>query len=74
MAKDQDHDVIDQLKTALQAYKGGSCPVGINYASCKASANLQLGEGWRVHPTNELLSRLKRLSGVDEVEVKYRSL
>jgi DNA polymerase III subunit alpha len=63
---------INELKNSLQAFKGGNCPVGISYISPEASVNLQLGEGWRVHPTNELLTRLKRLSGVGDVEVKYR--
>ena len=63
---------IDELKKSLQAFEGGNCPVGISYISSEASANLQLGEGWRVHPTNELLTRLKRLSGVEGIEVKYR--
>jgi DNA polymerase III subunit alpha len=63
---------IDELKNSLQAFKGGNCPVGISYISSEASANLQLGEGWRVHPTNELLTRLKRLSGEGNVDIKYR--
>ena len=63
---------IAELQLMLDTFKGGSCPVGINYVSSKAYASLQLGDNWRVHPTNELLTRLKRLPGVEEVEVKYR--
>jgi DNA polymerase-3 subunit alpha len=60
------------LQTSLEPFKGGACPVGISYTSHKASVSLQLGENWRVHPTDELLVRLKRLPDVQEVEVKYR--
>jgi DNA polymerase III subunit alpha len=63
---------ISELQTALQPFKGGACPVGISYTSPLASASMQLGDNWRVHPTEELISRLKRLSGVMGVEVKYR--
>ena len=63
---------ISELQTALQPFKGGACPVGISYTSPLASASMQLGNNWRVHPTEELISRLKRLSGVMGVDVKYR--
>jgi DNA polymerase III subunit alpha len=63
---------ISILKTALQPYIGGACAVGIDYSSQEAAANLQLGDGWRVHPTDELLARLKRLPGVMAVQVNYR--
>ncbi len=66
------HDFIFELQTALQPFKGGTCPVGVSYRSLQAAANLQLGEGWRVHPTDELLARLKRLPGILASEVKYR--
>ncbi|MEQ1484205.1 DNA polymerase III subunit alpha [Methyloglobulus sp.] len=68
----QSHDFITGLQTALQPFKGGACPVGISYTSPLASASMQLGDKWRVHPTDKLLARLKRLSGVMGVEIKYR--
>ncbi|MEQ1545642.1 DNA polymerase III subunit alpha [Methyloglobulus sp.] len=63
---------ISELQAVLEPFKGGSCAVGISYNSSKASASLQLSDGWRVHPTDELLTRLKRLPGVAGAEVKYR--
>ena len=68
----QDHDFISGLQTALQPFKGGSCPVGISYTSSVASVSMQLGDEWRVHPTDELLARLKRLPGMAGVDVKYK--
>jgi DNA polymerase-3 subunit alpha len=66
------HPFISELQTALQPFKGGNCPVGISYTSSVASTSLQLGDNWRVHPTDELLNRLKKLSCVTDVDVKYR--
>ncbi len=62
---------IPKLQTLLYPFKGGNCPVAIRYTSPEASVNLLLGEDWRVHPTDELLTRLKRLNGTAAVEVKY---
>ncbi|MEQ1530111.1 MAG: DNA polymerase III subunit alpha, partial [Methylococcales bacterium] len=61
-----------KLKTALQPFTGGGCVLAINYASVQAKSVLQLGDEWRVHPTDELLLRLKALFGVTAVEIKYR--
>jgi DNA polymerase III subunit alpha len=63
---------ISGLQTALTPFKGGACPVGISYKSLKASTSLELGDTWRVHPTDELLARLKLLPGMASVELKYR--
>ncbi|MDO9141735.1 MAG: OB-fold nucleic acid binding domain-containing protein, partial [Methylobacter sp.] len=67
-----DRSFISKLTAALEPFKGGSCPVGIAYSSTQAKANLQLGDAWRVHPTDELLARLRLLLGKGAVEVKYR--
>ncbi|MGR9045854.1 MAG: DNA polymerase III subunit alpha [Gammaproteobacteria bacterium] len=63
---------IDKLSDVLQPFQGGRCPVVINYQSEQAKASLQLGEGWRIQPTEELLNRLRRLLAPGLVEVRYR--
>ncbi|MEY3289281.1 MAG: hypothetical protein RLZZ419_1523 [Pseudomonadota bacterium] len=63
---------IEKLSEALAPFKGGSCPVSINYTSQYAQAAVQLGDEWRIHPTDELISRLKSLFGSTAVEVRYR--
>ncbi|MBL6988079.1 MAG: DNA polymerase III subunit alpha, partial [Methylobacter sp.] len=68
----EDHGFITRLTAALEPFKGGNCPVGISYTSKVAKANLQLGDMWRVHPTDELVARLRSLLGSAAVEVKYR--
>ncbi|MDP3837513.1 MAG: DNA polymerase III subunit alpha, partial [Methylococcales bacterium] len=58
------------LETTLMPYKGGRCPVVIEYRSAVARATLQLGEAWRVHPTDELLVQLKAVFA--DAAVRYK--
>jgi len=62
---------INHLKTILQPFQQGSCEVVISYTQPQASARLALGEQWRVHPTDELLTRLVDFHGEDKVKVIY---
>ncbi|MDI1276330.1 DNA polymerase III subunit alpha [Methylobacter sp.] len=68
----EDHDFVTKLIAVLEPFKGGGCPVGISYTSKVAKASLQLGDEWRVQPTDELVARLRALLGSEAVEVKYR--
>jgi len=61
-----------KLKAALQPFKGGSCLITVGYNSNQAKAALQLGDEWRVHPSDELMVRLRALFGGAGVEIKYR--
>jgi DNA polymerase-3 subunit alpha len=65
-------DFASKLAGVLEPFKGGGCPVGISYSSQVAKANLQLGDEWRVHPTDELVARLRSMLGNEAVEVRYR--
>ena len=70
-----EHDApgfVARLMAVLEPFKGGGCPVGISYTSGVAKANLLLGDEWRIHPTDELVARLKTLLGSEAVEVRYR--
>ncbi len=71
-APGEDPGFVTRLMAVLEPFKGGGCPVGISYASKAAKTNLQLGDEWRVHPTDELVARLTALLGSGAVEVKYR--
>ena len=65
-------NLIEQLTDVLSPFKGGNCPVSINYTSTEARAAVQLGDNWRIHPTDELIARLKSVFGVAGVEVRYK--
>jgi DNA polymerase-3 subunit alpha len=61
----------DELQTLLQPFQGGTCPVAIEYHTPGASSVLQLGEGWRLKPADELIGRLRRRIGPDRVKLLY---
>ncbi|MGR9074100.1 MAG: OB-fold nucleic acid binding domain-containing protein, partial [Gammaproteobacteria bacterium] len=62
---------INKLEEAMRPFCGGNCPVVIRYQTNKARTVVQLGDNWRLHPSDELLHCLKTLSGVDAVQVRY---
>ncbi len=64
---------IASLQEVMQPFTGGRCMLVINYQSATEKASVQLGDAWRVHPTDELILRLQRLLQQDDaVYVKYR--
>jgi DNA polymerase-3 subunit alpha len=63
---------ITKLMDVLEPFKGGRLSVDIMYTSKVAKANLRLGDEWRVHPTDELVARLRILLGSGAVEIRYR--
>ena len=60
------------LAEVLTPFRPGACPIGICYEGEAAQAKITLGEEWWVHPTDELLHRLRDLAGESKVEVLYR--
>lgn len=71
--KDQPQGFIEALQDILKPFLGGLCPVSINYTNHDAKTLLQLGDDWRVHPSDELLIRLRRFLSGDAVQVRYKS-
>jgi DNA polymerase-3 subunit alpha len=64
--------IMERLGETLAPFKGGGSPVGIHYSSREARAAVQLGDEWRVRPTDELIARLKSVFGATAVMVKYK--
>jgi DNA polymerase-3 subunit alpha len=62
---------VGSLADILQPFRKGQCRVCIDYAGGDASARVVLGDDWTVHPTDELLHRLRDLAGKDRVQVEY---
>ena len=54
---------INDLQRVLTPFKEGSCPVVVDYHKDDASAEIPLGQEWHVHPTDELLNRLRETMG-----------
>lgn len=63
---------LHKLTEIISPYKGGNCPITLNYTSNVAKANLQLGDEWRIHPTDDLITRLRWFLGQDQLEVRYK--
>ncbi|MGD8514284.1 MAG: OB-fold nucleic acid binding domain-containing protein, partial [Granulosicoccaceae bacterium] len=62
---------VHTLREVLAPYRDGHCPVAVDYDRGDASARLLLGEDWYVHPTDELLHRLRELVGEQGVQIQY---
>jgi len=59
------------LQQILETYRGGACPVRMTYQCQDAKGSMDLGAEWHIHPTDELLFRLERLLGRENVKVVY---
>ncbi len=71
--EEKTQDLIDKLQQTLQPFSGGQCMLVVNYLSEVAKASIQLGDTWRVHPTDELIIRLQRVLRQDNaIRIKYR--
>ena len=63
----------EKLLQILSPFRGGSTGIRLHYQTSKASGEIQLGQEWRVSPTDELLRRLEQLLGQGAVNVGYRT-
>jgi len=62
---------VNELNGVLQPFREGNCPVWINYKKQDVYVTLSLGDDWNVQPSDELLNRLNKLAGENEVGVVY---
>lgn len=63
---------IKDLQRVLTPFKEGSCPVVVDYQRNDACAEIPLGQEWCVHPTDELLNRLRESMGEKSVNIVYQ--
>ena len=62
---------VTSLAEILRPFREGHCRVCIDYLGGAAQARIALGDDWTVHPTDELLHRLRELAGAERVAVEY---
>ena len=62
---------IGELQRTLEPHRQGECQVAVVYRRDDAMARIQLGPGWRVRPSVDLLQRLGSLVGPDNVRIEY---
>ncbi|GAB1235358.1 DNA polymerase III subunit alpha [Ferrigenium sp. UT5] len=62
---------VAQLAELLKPYRGGECPVQINYRNLLGVATLRLGDEWKVTLPDELLDGLRAICEAQNVRVVY---
>jgi DNA polymerase-3 subunit alpha len=60
-----------ELMQALTPFRGGATGICVHYRTGSAKGDILLGQDWRVNPTDELLRRLGRLLGSENIQVHY---
>jgi DNA polymerase-3 subunit alpha len=66
-----DAALAEHLAAVLAPWRGGPCPVTIEYAGAEACGALTLGPEWAVRASRELLEELEVLCGAGAVQVLY---
>jgi DNA polymerase-3 subunit alpha len=62
---------VKDFESSLGEYKDGSCPIVLEYSHPTAAGQFSLGDQWRVHPKDELITRLKDQFGSTNVNLDY---
>jgi DNA polymerase-3 subunit alpha len=63
--------LLGRLADALTPFRGGPCPVTVEYTGSGARGALTLGPEWSVRASRELLEKLETLMGRGAVQVIY---
>lgn len=63
-------DVVGRLKRSIQPSQKGR-PIKLNYRKGRYAAEIKLGRGWHITPTEEILASLKQSFGAESVRVRY---
>ncbi|MBE9560286.1 MAG: DNA polymerase III subunit alpha, partial [Proteobacteria bacterium] len=66
-----DANITKQLTDVLHTYREGNCPVNIKYNSGTDISQFVLGEEWNVVPSDDLLNRLDKVFGSEQIEIMY---
>ena len=64
--------LLQSMADLIRGFGRGPTPVCIDYCGAGVRVRMPLGEAWRVRPNDELLSRLRDLTGPDRVSLEYR--
>ena len=62
-------DFKKRLQPILSPHRGGGCPVQFRITGRSASGVVKLGQGWDVHPTDELMLQLAEVFGDKRVRL-----
>lgn len=62
---------LDTFAQCLQPFRGGNCPICLDYGNKWAQARLILGPDWRIHPQDACLQKLESLMGIKKMILEY---
>jgi len=62
---------LTSIKTALQPFQGGQCPVAVRYHRDDAETTVQFGVSWQVRPDDDVMYELTHILGADNVRLQY---
>jgi DNA polymerase-3 subunit alpha len=62
---------LEKIAQVLEKHRGGQCRITIDYTRDDAAASLNLGESWRVNPSDLLINALRELLNDNSVEMVY---
>ncbi|CAK0778553.1 DNA polymerase III subunit alpha [Gammaproteobacteria bacterium] len=63
--------LVQQIMETLTPFREGRCAVHVDYSNDQACARLVLGRSWCCHPCDDLITRLRRLLGPENVNIVY---
>jgi DNA polymerase-3 subunit alpha len=63
--------MLTELTAVIKPHCGGKCSVSIDYFCNNARCELLLGDEWRVHPSDDLMNKLKKFIGENNVQMVY---
>lgn len=64
-------DELEKIAQLLEKHRGGQCRIAIDYFRNDATATLNLGETWRINPSDHLLFELRAMLTEQSVEIVY---
>jgi DNA polymerase-3 subunit alpha len=70
-ASAQTESQLNHLMEILSRWRGGPCPITIEYSGTAAGGSFNLGQEWNVKPTRELIDQMEGFVGRDSVQIIY---
>jgi DNA polymerase-3 subunit alpha len=62
---------LDRLAEILGRWRGGPCPITIEYQGARAGAAFTLAQEWNVKPTRELIEQIEVMAGRGNVQIIF---
>jgi DNA polymerase-3 subunit alpha len=64
-------DLVARLSTIISPFRGGNCPILVDYQNTYTRGRIALGDAWKVVPSDQLIAQLKDVVGADFIRLGY---